>query len=136
MTRKEARWTLIFFAFVIISLLYSIFGDRASFITKGRIRNEIDKIPYTTEEIYNQTTGRTEIKEKFESKEDEKRLNELRKEYTDATIGFYKRLLISFGGGTAAFTAYFIFIEIGSAILFLKGCRECDEYNRRLKNQK
>lgn len=136
MTRKEARWTLIYFAFIIISLLYSIFGGRASFITRGRIRNEIDKIPYTTEEIYNQTTGRTEIKEKFESKEDEKRLNELRKEYTDATIGFYKRLMISFGGGFTLYMAYLIFIEIGSAILFLKGCRECDEYNRRLKNQK
>lgn len=72
MTRKEARWTLIFFAFIIISALYSIFGDRASFITRGRIESEAEKIPYTTEEVYNQTTGRTEIKEKFESKEDEK----------------------------------------------------------------
>lgn len=27
MTRKEARWTLIFFAFITISLIYSIFGD-------------------------------------------------------------------------------------------------------------
>lgn len=96
----------------------------------------MDKIPYITEEIYNQTTCGTEIKEKFESKEDEKQFNELREEYTEATIGFYKRFLISFGGGVAAFTAYFIFIEIGSVILFLKGCRECDEYNRRLKNQK
>lgn len=136
MTRKEARWTLIFFAFVIISLLYSIFGGKASFITRGRIRNEMDKIPYTTEEIYNQTTCGTEIKEKFETKEDEKRFNELRDEYTEATIGFYKRFAISFGGGMISYVAYLIFIEIGSAILFLKGCRECDEYNRRLKNQK
>lgn len=95
----------------------------------------MDKIPYTAEEIYNQTTCRTEIKEKFESKEDEKRLNELRHEYTEATIGFYKRFLISFGGGAIVYTAYYVFIAVGSAILFLKGCRECDEYNRRLKEQ-
>lgn len=89
-------------------MIYLIFGDRASFVTKGKLKREAEKIPYTTEEVYNQETGRKEIKEKFKSKEDEKRFNELNEKYGLAILNYWWRALIILICITVFWLFYFV----------------------------
>ena len=93
--RRSIKLDLIIVLMIgLITITYFMLGSRETCITINRLQSEAKAIPYTTEEVYNRTTGQKEIKEKFESKEDEKRFNDLQTEYKVAILHYRNRILI------------------------------------------
>lgn len=99
----------------LITITYLTLGSRETYITINRLQNEAKTIPYTTEEVYNRTTGQKEIKEKFESKEDEKRFNELQTEYKVAILHYRNIILITLLGMITSW----LFALIGPSLCYV-----------------